>query len=83
MAKSTASIEFDQSFQALTLAEALSAQIDHQREMLDHRTLFSSAFNRKLSRKIEVLVQVRERCLEVASVLHDAEMEEVKNAQVT
>lgn len=79
MAKSTQSIEFDRSAHALIVAEALSAQIDHHRDMLNHTSLFSAAFNRKVVRKIETLDHVRERLLEIASELHHAELEEVKH----
>ena len=81
MARSTASIEFERSQDAIWVAEALSSQIEHLRDTLEHRSLFSAAFNRKYARKIETLDLVRERCLEVSrELLHD-ENEVVKNAQ--
>lgn len=83
MEKSTASIVLDRSQDAIWVAEALSAQIEHLRDTLEHRSLFSSAFNRKYARKIELLDKVRECCLEVARDLHAAEEEKLKNAQVT
>lgn len=55
--------------EALIVAEALSAQIEAHRNTLDHRSLFSGAFNRKLTRKIELLTQVRESYLAYASEL--------------
>lgn len=54
---------------ALIVAEALSAQIEAHRNTLDHRSLFSAAFNRTLTRKIELLVKVREGYLTYASEL--------------
>ena len=45
--------------EALWVAEALSAQIEHHRCSLDHRSLFSAGFNRKLARKVEILDDVR------------------------
>lgn len=53
--------------EALWVAEALSAQIEAQRGCLDHRSLFSAAFNRKLVRKIEVLDRVRGEYLDIAA----------------
>lgn len=80
MAKSTPSIEFDRSQDAIWVAEALSAQIEHLRDTLEHRSLFSAAFNRKYARKIETLDFVRERCLEASrELLHDEK--EVVNGQ--
>ena len=54
---------------ALIIAEALSAQIEAHRNTLDHRTLFSAAFNRKLSRKVELLDSVRLSFLDHAAEL--------------
>ena len=53
--------------EAIWIAEALSAQIESQRGCLDHRSLFSAAFNRKLVRKIEVLDHVRAEYLDMAA----------------
>lgn len=63
----------------LWVAEALSAQIERHRETLDHRSLFSAAFNRKLVRKIEVLDNVRAEYLDMAAqARRDAQQEEAK-----
>lgn len=73
----------ERSQEAIWIAEALSAQIEQLRSTLDHRSLFSAAFNRKYARKIEVLDRVRECFLELSRDLHAAESEVVKNAKVT
>lgn len=52
---------------ALIVAEALSAQIEAHRSALDHRSLFSAAFNRKIVKKIEILDVVRQGYLDYAS----------------
>lgn len=54
---------------ALIVAEALSAQIEAHRNTLDHRSLFSAAFNRKLVKKIELLDLIRQCFLEYAGEL--------------
>lgn len=54
--------------EAIWVAEALSTQIEAQRNTLDHRSLFSAAFNRKLVRKIELLDRVRAEYLDIAAV---------------
>lgn len=54
---------------ALVVAEALSAQIEAHRNTLDHRSLFSAAFNRKLVRKIELLDTIRQGYLDYAAAL--------------
>lgn len=61
------------------VAEALSAQIDHYRSSLDHRTLFSAGFNRKLVRRIEILDSVREEFLMLSHELLAAEREVIKH----
>lgn len=61
--------------EALWVAEALSAQIEHHRGSLDHRSLFSAGFNRKLVRKIEVLDDVRNSFLMLSRELLTAEGE--------
>lgn len=53
--------------EALWVAEALSAQIEAHRSALDHRVLFSAAFNRKLAKKIEVLDLIRGEYLDMAA----------------
>lgn len=65
------------------MAEALTGRIDQLRQSLDHRSLFSSAFNRTLVRKIEVLDSVREEFLVLSRELLKEEQEVIKNAQVT
>lgn len=67
MAESTASRPSLNAEEALWVAEALSTQIEAQRGCLDHRSLFSAAFNRKLVRKIEVLDRVRGEYLDLAA----------------
>lgn len=64
---------------ALFVAEALSAQIEHYRSSLDHRTLFSAGFNRKLVRRIEILDSVREEFLSLSHELLAAEKEVLRN----
>lgn len=54
---------------ALIVAEALSAQIESHRNALDHRSLFSAAFNRKLVKKIELLDLIRQGYLDYAGEL--------------
>ena len=73
----------ERSQEAIWVAEALSSQIEQLRCTLDHRSLFSAAFNRKYARKIEVLDHVREGFLELSRDLHAAESEVVKNGKVT
>lgn len=68
----------ERSQDALFVAEALSAQIDHYRSSLDHRTLFSAGFNRKLVRRIEILDSVREEFLILSHELLEAEREVLK-----
>lgn len=59
--------------EAIWVAEALSVQIEAQRNTLDHRSLFSAAFNRKLVRKIEVLDAVRAEYLDMAAASRRAD----------
>ena len=73
----------ERSQDALFVAEALSAQIEHSRSSLDHRSLFSAGFNRKLVRRIEILDVVREEFLNLSHELLAAEREVVNNAKVT
>lgn len=54
---------------ALIVAEALSAQIESHRNTLDHRSLFSAAYNRKLVKKIELLDLIRQGYLDYAGEL--------------
>lgn len=54
---------------ALIVAEALSAQIEAHRNTLDHRSLFSAAYNRKLVKKIELLDTIRQSFLDYAGEL--------------
>lgn len=67
MAESTASRPSLNAEEAVWVAEALSTQIEAQRACLDHRSLFSAHFNRKLVRKIEVLDRVRGEYLDLAA----------------
>lgn len=69
----------ERSQDAMFVAEALSAQIEHYRSSLDHRTLFSAGFNRKLVRRIEILDAVREEFLILSHELLTAEREVVKH----
>ena len=59
---------------ALTVAEALSAQIESHRSALDHRSLFSAQFNRKLVRKIELLEAVRSEFVDLAAAMRYREV---------
>lgn len=58
--------------EALWVAEALSAQIEAHRSSLDHRVLFSAAFNRKLAKKIEVLDLIRAEYLDMSAAVRIA-----------
>lgn len=79
MAGSTASRSPLNPEEAIWVAEALSAQIEGLRSSLDHRSLFSAAFNRKLVRKIEVLDHVRAEYLDMAATgRRDAQVEAAK-----
>lgn len=78
MEKSTLSSACDRSQDALFVAEALSAQIEHYRSALDHRSLFSAGYNRKLVRRIEILDSVREEFLILSHELQAAEREVLK-----
>lgn len=69
----------ERSQDALMVAEALSAQIEHHRSSLDHRSLFSAGFNRKLVRRIEILDAVREEFLVLSHELLAAEREVLRN----
>lgn len=77
MAGSTVSRSPLNAEEAIWVAEALSTQIEAQRGCLDHRSLFSAAFNRKLVRKIEVLDRVRGEYLDLAAQSRRQEQEEV------
>lgn len=68
MAGSTVSSALLNADEAIWVAEALSAQIEAQRSSLDHRSLFSAQFNRKLVRKIELLDRVRAEYLDMAAL---------------
>lgn len=67
MEKSVLSSACKNAEDALTVAESLSAQIERHRDALDHRSLFSAQFNRKLVRKIELLEAVRSIFLDIAA----------------
>lgn len=69
MARSIISSVCETPAEAIWVAEALCSQIEALRGSLDHRALFSAAFNRKLVRKIELLDSVRQQYLELASDL--------------
>lgn len=62
--------------EAVWVAEALSAQIESHRSALDHRVLFSAAFNRKLAKKIEVLDLIRGEYLDMAAQVRIASQRE-------
>ena len=76
MAESTASRPSLNAEEAIWVAEALSTQIEAQRGCLDHRSLFSAHFNRKLVRKIEVLDRVRGDFLDLAAKIRREAQEE-------
>ena len=79
MAESTPSRSPLNPEEAIWVAEALSTQIEAQRSCLDHRSLFSAAFNRKLVRKIEVLDAVRAEYLDMAATgRREAQVEAAK-----
>ena len=79
MEKLTLSTGLNRSEDALIVSEALSAQIERLRDALDHRSLFSAAYNRKLVRRIEVLDTVRAEFLVLSRELLTAESEIVGN----
>lgn len=84
MAASTPSRRLLNAEESIWVAEALSAQIQELRHSLDHRSLFSAAFNRKLVRKIEVLDTVRAEYLDMAADARRASQEEAaKYGQAT
>ena len=80
MVRSTRSSESDRltlsAEEALWVAEALSAQIEALRSALDHRVLFSAAFNRKLAKKIEVLDLIRAEYLDMSAAVRIASKRE-------
>lgn len=80
MVRSTASSGSDRLIlsaeEALWVAEALSAQIEAHRSALDHRVLFSAAFNRKLAKKIEVLDLIRGEYLDMSAAVRIASKRE-------
>lgn len=76
MAGSTPSRRQLNAEEAIWVAEALSAQIESHRSSLDHRSLFSAAFNRKLVRKIETLDVIRGEYLDMAAEARRASQEE-------
>lgn len=76
MAESTPSSEQLNAEEAIWVAEALCSQIEALRSSLDHRSLFSAAFNRKLVRKIELLDRIRSRYLDMAAMSRRASQEE-------
>ena len=76
MAESTASRPSLNAEEAIWVAEALSTQIEAQRGYLDHRSLFSAHFNRKIVRKIEVLDRVRGEYLDLAAQIRRKAQEE-------
>lgn len=76
MAGSTASRSLLNAEEAIWVAEALSTQIEGLRSSLDHRSLFSAAFNRKLVRKIELLDNVRAEYLDMAAQSRRAAQDE-------
>lgn len=63
--------------EALMVAEALGDVISHLRSSLDHRSLFSSGFNRKLVKRIECLDKVRDDFMEYSRALLQVEKEVV------
>lgn len=80
MVRSTTSRESDRltlsADEALWVAEALSAQIEAHRSALDHRVLFSAAYNRKLAKKIEVLDLIRGEYLDMSAAVRIASKRE-------
>lgn len=67
----------ESSDEALMVAEALGDVISHLRDSLDHRSLFSSGFNRKLVKRLEVLDRVRDDFMEYSRALLQVEKEVV------
>lgn len=57
------------------VAGALGDVITQLRGSLDHRSLFSSGYNRKLSQRIEILDKVKDDFLEYSRALLQAEKE--------
>lgn len=65
--------------QAMWVVDALATQVQQLRQALDHRSIFSMGYNRKLARKIELLDQIREDYLMLARDLHRAAQEDRRN----
>lgn len=65
--------------EALWVADALSVQLQQLRQSLDHRSIFSMGYNRKLAKKIELLDQIREDYLLLSRDLHQQRQEARKN----
>lgn len=65
--------------EALWVADALSSQLTQLRSSLDHRSLFSMGFNRKLAKKIELLDQIREEYVLLSRDLHQQRQEARKH----
>lgn len=63
--------------EALIVAGALGDVITQLRNSLDHRSLFSAQYNRKLSNKIELLDRVRDDFMEYSRALLQFEKEVV------
>ena len=69
--------------EALWVADALSSQVSQLRSSLEHRSIFSVGYNRKLARKIELLDQIREEYMILSRDLHQERQEARRNGENT
>lgn len=69
--------------EALWVVDALSSQVSQLRTSLDHRSIFSMGYNRKLARKIELLDQIREEFLILSRDLYQERQEARKRDENT
>ena len=69
--------------EALWVADALSSQVSQLRSSLEHRSIFSVGYNRKLARKIELLDQIREEYMILSRDLHQERQEARRNDENT
>lgn len=65
----------ERSEDALIVAEALGDVISRLRSSLDHRSLFSSNYNKKIVKRIEILDQTRDDFMEYSRALLQIEKE--------
>lgn len=69
--------------EALWVADALAAQVTQLRSTLDHRSIFSMGYNRKLAKKIELIEQIREEYMILSRDLHQERLEAKRRDEST